>query len=98
MPYITQGARSKLEPLDPQEIPGPGELNYLLSQIIDNYIVDCGISYTVFNDVVGVLECLKMELYRRAIASYEDKKLSMNGDVFSFMTTVFSSMETIKDD
>jgi len=31
---------------------------------------------------VGVLECAKMELYRRVAAPYEDKKKEENGDVY----------------
>jgi len=38
--------------------------------------------YTTYNEVVGVLECAKLEMYRRAVAPYEDEKIAENGDVY----------------
>ena len=32
--------------------------------------------------MVGVLECAKLELYRRMAAPYEDEKIEDNGDVY----------------
>ncbi len=61
----------------------PGNLNYCLATMVDGYINAKGVSYGTYNDVVGVLECLKMELYRRFVGPYEDKKLKENGDVFT---------------
>lgn len=64
-----------------------GELNYQLSQIIGDYMLEENpigrLSYDKINEVIGVLECLKLELYRRIAAPYEDKKMEENGDVFS---------------
>jgi hypothetical protein len=34
-------------------------------------------------DVVGALECAKLELYRRLAAPYEDQKIKLNGDAYS---------------
>ena len=34
------------------------------------------------NAAIGVLECAKLELYRRVVAMYEDGKIKENGDVF----------------
>jgi hypothetical protein len=39
-------------------------------------------TYTEYNALVGVLECVKQEFYRRAVSSYEDKKKEGNGDVY----------------
>jgi broad-specificity NMP kinase len=36
----------------------------------------------VLNDVRGVLRCAQLEMYRRLIATYEDKKIKENGDVY----------------
>jgi len=33
------------------------------------------------NDAIGALEGAKLELYRRVISKYEDKKIMENGDV-----------------
>ena len=38
--------------------------------------------YRDFNAAIGVLECAKLELYRRAAATYEDAKLAEHGDVY----------------
>jgi hypothetical protein len=34
------------------------------------------------HNVVGVLECCKLELYRRLVSKYEDIKILLNGDVY----------------
>jgi hypothetical protein len=31
--------------------------------------------------LIGMLECAKLELYRRSVANYEDEKILENGDV-----------------
>lgn len=89
MPYINQQSRDVLQPiLDAYRIatinynPSIGDLNYVITKICDRYILDKGISYTTFNEVVGALECLKQELYRKVICPYEDKKENENGGVY----------------
>lgn len=87
MPYIDQSNRVKfdrvLEILP--NIQTPGELNYFLTKIlhsyVNNYALPNHITYNAINDVVGVLECAKLELYRRVAAPYEDVKIKANGDV-----------------
>jgi hypothetical protein len=59
----------------------PGDLNYAISSICDECLQG-QVSYTKINEIVGVLECVKMELYRRVAAPYEDKKMVENGDVY----------------
>lgn len=39
------------------------------------------LSYADHNSAVGMLECAKMEFYRRRTAPYEDEKIQENGDV-----------------
>ena len=59
-----------------------GELNYAITRLCDNYIKSrCGLKYGAINEVVGVLECAKMEFYRRIAGPYEDTKIAANGDV-----------------
>ena len=75
MPYLSQDTRKKLI----EEIPlFPGELNYIITSVLDQYIQATGLSYTTLNEMVGVLECAKMELYRRIAVPYEDKKLNVS--------------------
>jgi len=63
---------------------GPGQLNFSITMLIDDYIQrhPDGLRYHVLNEVVGALECAKLELYRRVVAPYEDKAIAKNGDVF----------------
>ena len=80
MPYIEAGIRESLE--QGRKPTKPGELNYLMSQLIKSYLAMRGLNYTSLNDVIGVLDCIKMEVYRRIAAPYENTKMSEHGDVF----------------
>jgi len=79
MPYINEELREEVEA---HGACSPGELNYLLTKMIDEYIFNEVKDYTTLNEVIGVLECVKQELYRRIVAPYEDGKLIKNGEVF----------------
>jgi hypothetical protein len=80
VPYIVPGERHEPKPVTG----GPGDLNYTITRLCDQYIIARGgVSYTLLNEVIGVLECAKQELYRRVAAPYEDKKLQANGDVYA---------------
>lgn len=61
-----------------------GELNYLITKIIDRQLDNA--NYARYNEIIGALECCKMELYRRILAQYEDKKKKENGDVYTNST------------
>jgi len=80
LPYIKLGREPLAQGLVAPE--NPGELNFVITGIIDEYLSG-DFSYQAINDVVGALECAKMELYRRVAAPYEDKKIEENGDVYS---------------
>lgn len=59
-----------------------GELNFMLTDLIQRYVLHKGLSYQTLNDVSGALtECLA-EFRRRVIAPYEDLKIKENGDVY----------------
>lgn len=79
MPYIKPEARKQLH--DGREPETPGELNYLVTRMCDIYIGP-DLSYTAINEVVGALECVKLELYRKLAAGYEDTKEAENGRVY----------------
>jgi hypothetical protein len=83
MPYISQ--RDRLRLLDQMEAPhSAGELNYCITRLIDGWLLqDNQLSYDRLNEAIGVLECAKLELYRRVAAPYEDTKILKNGDVYS---------------
>lgn len=81
MPYIESGIRASLE--DGRKPTKPGELNYLITKLVDSFLVISGVSYTSINAAIGVLECAKLELYRRLAGPYEDDKARINGEVYT---------------
>ncbi len=87
MPYIKQEDRKKWEktiedivdlikiiPENKRE----GELNYFISTILKG---SYEANYSNYNKVMGLLECVKQEMYRKVIGPYEDKKRKENGDI-----------------
>jgi len=59
-----------------------GDLNYAITTLLNKWIMDEGLCYKNLNSAIGVLECVKQELYRRVAAPYEDIKKEENGDVY----------------
>lgn len=85
MPYIKKHRRQSLgtalEYSAIDQIDGPGELNYLVTIFVKDFLGDHP-NYERFNAAIGVLESAKLELYRRMVAPYEDTKIKENGDVY----------------
>jgi hypothetical protein len=91
MPYIRLAGRNRLDnglhamlqymPVD------AGELNYVLTRICDTYVNTKGKNYQNLNEVVGVIECMKQEFYRRVIIPFENIKIDENGDVYGKITS-----------
>ena len=84
MPYIPQDDRKFLGRYIITTIPAglvvtPGELNYIITNIL---VSTNPKRYEDYNQLIGVLECIKLELYRRMVAPYEDKKKQEHGDVY----------------
>lgn len=90
MPYIEHNSRVHLDvvlrPMCDKIINGdsigPGDMNYLISQMCLAYTLRGVLSYTKLNDIVGLLECIKQEFYRRKVAPYEENKMHVNGDIY----------------
>lgn len=82
MPYIKQEQRDEIHKQHYMFPRNAGELNFVISRLIDWY-VPINKNYDKINEVIGVLECAKLELYRRIAAPYEDRKCQENGDVYS---------------
>lgn len=81
MPYITEAARDEID----SGKRGPetsGELNYVFTKHVIDFVVANGYRYSTFNDVIGALEGAKQEFYSRIVAEYEDHKIEENGDVY----------------
>lgn len=55
-----------------------GSMNYVVTRLLHALYPT---NYFNLNRAVGVVECVKLELYRRIAAPYEDKKIVENGDV-----------------
>lgn len=93
MPYISVEDRKLLD-----EIPMPatvGELNYLITRLCCDYLLTGKMSYRALNDVIGALECAKLELYRRIVVPYEQGKMDQNGDVYPYFGKPCESVEEI---
>lgn len=94
MPYITETNRLELDEMVRSAdnaadltVEKVGELNYLITTILINYVYSGqGLTYTKINNAVGVVECAKLELYRRLAAPYEDGKIHANGDMEGYAT------------
>ena len=81
-PYITKKRREALWNSSPQNV---GELNYIITaEILDYLGIPDGKKprYADYNEVIGVLECIKQEVYRRVVIPFEQKKMKENGDIF----------------
>jgi hypothetical protein len=84
MPYIKVEDRelfdSDIKSLS-ENVMCEGDLNYIFTKLIHNRIEQHGKYYQVLNNLIGVLECCKLELYRQIVAPYENEKILENGDV-----------------
>ena len=85
MPYIKQEDRKKLEPIlaefdkmNRDDITA-GDLNYLITSML---LMTNPSSYKAYNALIGVLECCKLEFYRRAVSLHEEEAIERNGDIF----------------
>lgn len=89
MPYVKQDDRVYIETFDKirvlaAELKGsPGKVNYAITRLLDEiYELKENPRYFKFNEAIGILECVKLELYRRLAAPYEDEMKTKNGDVY----------------
>lgn len=80
MPYIDAESRARLA--DGSLAQTPGELNYVLTQVVLEYSIRMGSTYRAYNDCLGALEGAKLEFYRRLVTPYENRKITENGDVY----------------
>ena len=81
MPYISQKRRDAI--LAGAEPKDAGELNFAITILVDRFLQNKGgLRYAHINEVVGALECAKLELYRRIAVPYEDQKIQESGDVY----------------
>lgn len=88
MPYIEHRLRDELgeslntlfEALEGlHESERPGAINYCFSCLIRDLYPKA--NYRKMNEVMGVLECVKQEYYRKVVAPYEEVKEKENGSL-----------------
>ncbi len=82
MPYIVKEDRGPVYPAAKRPATKPGELNFQITVLINNYFKLSG-NYQAINDVLGALEGAKLEFVRRVVNPYEDTKIIANGDIFN---------------
>jgi hypothetical protein len=95
MPYIKDNYRKELQESIDQlaqkiqvihqnhpEQTRDGLLNFAVTELLNEVFPDA--RYTDFNELIGFLECCKLEYYRKKIAPYEDLKEQENGSVRNF--------------
>ena len=85
MPYIKPEDREQFEGHTLVVPKNAGELNFVITRMIDAYWHYNGMNYQAFNDIIGVLDAAKMEYYRRRVAYYETVKCQENGDVLRYV-------------
>lgn len=77
MPYIKQDERFWIDQrIEPPKT--PGQLNYVFTKAILDYVHEKGLSYQTCNDVIGALTAASGEFYRRVVAPYENIKIKEN--------------------
>lgn len=91
MPYIDQEDRKKydtqvdqlVKALKDSRLRGrwhAKDLNYIISSLMWK-LWGTKPNYSTVNDLIGALECAKIEFYRRRVVTYESGALGRNGDL-----------------
>mgnify|MGYP001571596617 CR=1 FL=1 len=94
MPYIKEHERSNIDAAFFREMNSgrhdwsfvaatmtPGQLNYLFTRFIVRYF-NYSPNYQRIDEILGTLDAVAKEFYRRVAVPYEEKKLEENGDVY----------------
>jgi len=92
VPYIDKKRRAEYEKLvvafrvaNTTTSMSEGDLNYVLTTLVLTWlraVPEGAINYARLNTLLGVLESVKLEMYRRVIVPYENRKAMLNGDVY----------------
>jgi len=82
MPYIKPEKRKSLERGVHTKSATVGDLNYTICVMLNQWLKVNDTNYANINSAIGVLECAKLELYRRIAVPYEETKIEENGDIF----------------
>ena len=94
MPYLKQEDRARLDrPItalvdvilflsEVNEVGVAGQVNYIIARLFNSLWRGTKANYAGLNELIGAIECAKLEIYRRLAARYEDAAVKRNGDVF----------------
>ena len=82
MPYIYDRPRREVLACGEGLPQDAAELNFVICDLADSFLTRKGVTYAHVNEVMGAIECAKLEIYRRVAAPFEDQKAAENGDVF----------------
>ena len=85
MPYIKKEQRDELQDelisLLKEMKFEEGEMNYIITFLLHEFVIQNGLCYKTLNSAVGILECSKEEFVRRVVSPYEDLKIMQNGSI-----------------
>lgn len=98
MPYIAEEKRQQIDfeidnlhqalvgmELDDEENNMEGNINYVITRLLMMvYGTKHGTRYAHINDAIGLLECIKLEFYRKVASPYEEQKEFDNGSIEPF--------------
>lgn len=84
MPYIKQKDRAEFNEVlkAVPDIINTGNLNYIISKLCIKYLHEFDLKYSTINEIIGVLNCVQQEFYRKIACDYEDKKEIENGTIW----------------
>ena len=88
MPYIGRKDRKQYQEvlntlsdaIPKDRMQRPGHMNYIVSLLIEK-VYGTELRYADHNEVIGVLNSICLEFYRRKTAPYEDVKIEEEGDL-----------------
>lgn len=92
MPYIKSEDRDWLDQnieLISSYINSVGDLNYVVTRLSLRLLKKLGLNYNNISNIIGTLTLIPMEISRRIIGKYEDKKIKENGDVLEYKKEFF---------
>ncbi len=81
MPYILAKEKEALAAGVPIET--PGNLTYLIQQLLKRYWKNSPQNYATIASILGSLEGAKFDFEQRIVKDYERLKLESNGDVWN---------------
>ena len=76
--YLAEKAKAKQEGRERFQT-RDGLMNYAITRVLNQLYPEA--NYHEMNEMIGMLECCKMEAYRITVAPYEDLKSDLNGAV-----------------